>query len=314
MYVMFKFTKSTSIFVLVSFLAIVFGLTFLVGCSAKAKEFSIEDEIKITLTSDFQQSGSLDSDSVITTGVTLKSKSGANVQFFKAPRENYSDFEDINLTEFAYIDSKKTINYDKENKLCYTEEYTLSSDFTKSYYFKTNSAFYVVCFVYKKSNDDRIHSWAKTVSTTEESIYDIDESMTNTKRIQLGYNDTASIAIGTNYIKIKDEVPACYQKITPLANAYIEQCQINRASKATSGCSSLSEFAANKLGNKSSRTVGNTNIICQYTSHFTMEYKMVYEYEYYFESDYFYYTVSFITTNQNADITEYDNFAKTFSK
>jgi len=304
---MFKFSKRTSFFILVGFLSFVIGLTFLVGCSAKTKEFSANNEVKITLDSGFQQSGSFDG----LTGITFHSNT-ANVQVYKNSKEDFSDFEDLNLTEYAYSESKKTISYDKDNKLCFTEEYKLAKSFTKHYYYKTPNAFYVVGFVYSESGDPRIANWAKTVVTTDELIYDIDESMTNVKRIKLADNDTATMNIGTDFIKAKGHSTPLYQKMRQAGRAELEQCEINQVSKTTSGFKSLSDFALYNAEGTQNRVTGNPNLICQYSYN---QFSSTHQYVYYFESNKFYYAIGLVTTSNSTEtVTAFDSYAKSLTK
>ena len=296
-------------FKLFGILAILLSLSSLTGCKLfqpKAKEFNVSNELKITLTEDFVKSGTLDSTSSWSTGVSLEEKNNtALVQVFRWKQSEFNGFESPNLTEFSKIASSKNINYDIENELCYTNEYETSRIYVKSYFFKTDFAYYEIDFRYVSSGDSRIHDWAKSINFTQDLIYDIDQTMTNTKTITLDQQDGATINIGTSFIKVLDE--AKYQKLRLDGTIYRNQLSINISDK--NDYDSLQEYALD-LG-YTNRNLTDKDYIALSGSGYFVGIGTANIYVYCFESENHYYTLEF-TSNELGISQTFDSYADSF--
>lgn len=302
--------KNKKTFKFLSILAIVLSTISLSGCSCfdpKSKEFSAENnELTITLTEDFEQSGSLESTSSFTTGLKFTKKDNTVlVQIFKY--DYFSGFEEANLTEFAKIVTSANLNYDKENKLAYTDEYTSNNIYIKTFVFKTTSAYYEVDFRYVESGDDRIFDWANSIKFSQDIVYDIDETITDTKNIVLDTQDSASINIGASYIELEGE-DQIYQKILLTGQVYRTQVEFSKVAKS-SAYASLSDFA-NSLG-YTNRNLTNKDYISLSGSSYVLGVGSCDIIIYCFESHNNYYTAEFISNNSNLDL--FDSYADTFS-
>lgn len=306
-------SKRKSMFKMLGMVAVLISSIAISGCSCfapKSKEFSTDNnELKITLTENFEQSGSLESSGGLTTGLKFTSKDNtALVQIFKWKSSSFDGFIKPNLTELAKITSSKNINYDKDNKLCYTDEYTENNIYIKTFLFKTTSAYYEVDFRYVESGDDRIYDWAKSIKFADDLVYDIDESMTDTKTIILDTQDSASMKIGTSYIKLEDE-DNIYQKVIVTGQNFVTECEITVDAKEDSSYNSLSAYAASK--EYTNRNLTSKNYISLTTTSYVIGYGNCDVIVYCFESENNYYTVEFLSNN--ADIDMYDSYADTFS-
>lgn len=305
------FNKKNIIKIL-SILTILISSVSLSGCfEPKAKEFSASDnELTITLTEDFEQSGSLNSTTSFTTGLSFTHKDNSVlIQIFKYNNNSFSGFNKPNLTEFSKIITKKDLIYKKEDKIVYTGEYeTTNSTYAQIFFFKTNEAYYEASFKYVNSGDDRIYEWAKSIKFSQDKVYDIDESMTNTKKIYLNVTDSASMDIATSYIKLTN-AENIYQKVSFTGQVYVSQMKIDKELKSSSSHQNLTSYAStseyqnrNLVGKDYISLSGSTYII----GHGSMTVA-----EYRFESESYYYTITFISNNMN--INELDSYADSFS-
>ena len=210
----------------------------------KEKEFSAGgDELKITLTENFKQSGSLDSTTSLTMGLVFENDDNTVlIQIFKYKNSTFENLLLPNLTEFARIANYRETLYDKENQLCYVDEYQSSRNYKKIFFFKTADAYYEAQFQYVESNDERIYDWAKSIKFAKGKVFDINESMTDTKKIVLDTQDSSSINIGTAYIKFIDE--DTYHRVLLSGAIDTTQIKTEKISKQGSNYETLNDFAS----------------------------------------------------------------------
>lgn len=305
-----SFLKEKKPFKLLSILALLFSTFNIVGCfGPKEKEFSAGgDELKITLTENFEQSGSLDSTTSLTMGLVFESNDNTVlIQIFKYKNSSFENLVLPNLTEFARIANYRETHYDKENQLCYVDEYQSSGNYKKIFFFKTIDAYYEAQFQYVESNDERIYDWAKSIKFAKGKVYDINESMTDTKKIILDTQDYASINIGTAYMKFINE--DTYHRVLLSGAIDTTQIKIEKINKEGSNYETLNEFAS-ASGYTNRNLTGKTYVSLTGTSYvFGLGNCQVIVYC--FESSNNYYKITVISNN--AKIATYDSYADTFT-
>ena len=302
----------------VGFLVTLICAFFLFGCLSNdnPKEFRASNDVNITLTEEFTQSGSFDEGtSGFTTGINFDSKT-AKVQIFKWELDDLSSFVEMNLSEFAHTATDNDVHYDSDNKLCYSSEYpTSNGNFRKSYFFKSTSAYFQVVFTYVTSGDERISTWAKSISLTGEQVFDIDESITSTKKITLNKVDLATMNIGTSFIKTKNSISNIYKKLDFSGKSYTSICEINSTPKSVSVCATIEEFAESHKIVEDTKVIVKDKYITQISNSYLMEANRAKctEYAYFLESTDYFYQISFITTNDNEKIELFNSYVDTFS-